>query len=62
MSVLYLKEALEAFEALKQACMSSPVLAFALITPRISYWKQMPQRKDWEQFFHRNKKTDGSTQ
>ena len=55
------EEALGAFEALKQACMNSPVLAL-LITPRISCWKQMPQRRDWAQFFLRNRTMDGFTQ
>ena len=54
--------ALKAFEMLKQACMNSLVLAFALIIPRISCWKQMPRRKVWEQFSLRNRKMDGFTQ
>ena len=45
------EEALEVFEALKQACMNSPVLAFTDYTIG-----------DWEQFFPRNRKTDSSTQ
>ena len=55
------EEALEAFEQLKQACMNSPVLAFADYT-RDFCWKQMPRRKDWEQFSLRNRKMDGFTQ
>ena len=33
------EEAVEAFQALKQACMNSPVLAFALIIPKTFYSK-----------------------
>ena len=55
------KEALKAFEWLKQACMNSLVLAFADYT-KVSCWKQMPRRKDWEQFSLRNRKMDGFTQ
>ena len=55
------EEALEAFEALKQACMNSPVLAFADYT-KDSYLKQMPPSRDWEQFFPRNRKMDSFTQ
>ena len=29
---------------------------------KISWWKQMPLRRDWEPFFPRNRKTDGFTQ
>ena len=41
------EDALGAFQALKQACMSSPILA-SQITLRIFYLKQVLLRKDWE--------------
>ena len=60
------EEALEAIEWLKRACMNSPVLAFADYTKDLdtvlNCWKQMPQRKDWEQSSLRNRKMDGFTQ
>ena len=55
------KEALEALQALKQACMNSPALALPIIL-KIFYLKQMLLRRDWGQFFPRNKKMDSSTQ
>ena len=55
------EEALEAFWALKQACMNSPVLAFANYTKRLFTQKQMLLQKDWGQFFPRNKRMDSST-
>ena len=55
------KEALEAFEALKQACMNSPVLAFANYTKDFLL-ETDASRGDREQFFPRNRKTDGFTQ
>ena len=54
--------ALKAFEMLKQACMNSPVLAFADYTKDFLLETDMPQRKDWEQFSPRNRKMDGFTQ
>ena len=53
------KEALEAFQVLKQACMNSPVLAFADYTK--DFLLEMLSRRDWGQFFPRNKRMDGST-
>ena len=35
--VWLLEDVLRAFDALKQACMSTPILAFALIIPKNSY-------------------------
>ena len=55
------KEALEAFWALKQACMNSPVLAFANYTKDFLL-KTDASLRDWGQFFPRNKRMDGSTQ
>ena len=55
------EKALEVFEWLKQACMDSPVLAFADYTKNFLLETDMPQRKDWEQSSLRNRKMDGST-
>ena len=52
------EDALEAFQALKQACMNSPVLAFTNYTKDFLL-KQMLIKTDWEQFFPRNKQMDG---
>ena len=52
--VLLSGDALEAFQALKQACMSTPILAFADYTRTFSL-KQMPLRRDWEQYSPKNK-------
>ena len=57
--VLLSENALEAFWALKLACMNSPALAFA-ITWRTFYLKLMLLRGDWEQCFPRNKWMSGS--
>ena len=55
------KEALEAFERLKQACMDRPVLAFADYTK--DFLLEMDaSKKDWEQSSLRNRKMDGFTQ
>ena len=54
------EEALEAFQALKQACMNSPVLAFANYTKDfLLEW--MLLRRDLGQYFPRNRRMDGST-
>ena len=55
------EEALEAFGALKQACMDSPVLAFANYTKDFLL-ETDASRGDLEQFFPRNRKMDSSTQ
>ena len=55
------EEALEAFKTLKQACMNSPVLAFTDYTKDFLL-ETDASRKDWEQFFPRNKKMDSFTQ
>ena len=55
------KEALGAFVALKQAHMKSPMLAFVNYTKDF-YLKKMPPRRDWEQFFPKNRETNGFTQ
>ena len=52
--VLLSEEALEAFQALKWACMSSPVLAFANYMKDF-YSKWMLLRRDWEWYSPRNK-------
>ena len=52
--VLLLEDILEAFQALTQAGMSTPVLAFADYTKDF-YWKQMLLRRHWEQYFPQNK-------
>ena len=45
--VLLSEGALEAFQALKQACMRTPILAFTDYS-RDSYSKQMLLKRDWE--------------
>ena len=52
--VLLSEDALEAFQALKQACMNCPVLAFADYTKDF-FPKLMLLGKDWEQCFPRKK-------
>ena len=55
------EEALKAFEALKQACMNSPVLAFTDYTKDFLL-ETDASKEGWEQFFPRNRKMDGFTQ
>ena len=52
--VLLSKGALETFQALKQACMSTPVLAFADYTKDFLL-KTDASKRDWEQYFPKNK-------
>ena len=53
------EDALEAFHALKQACMSSPILAFPDNTK--DFLLEMLLRRDWEQHFPRNKQMGNIT-
>ena len=52
---------LEAFQALKQACMSGPSLP-SQTTLKIFYSKQMLLRKDWEWYFPKNNQMGDTTQ
>ena len=54
------KEALEAFWVLKQACMNSPVIAFADYAKDFLL-KMDTSKEGLAQFFPRNKRVDGST-
>ena len=56
-----LEDTLEAFQALKEACMSAPILTFADYTKDF-YSKQMLLRKDWEWYFPKNKQMGNTTQ
>ena len=56
------EEALEAFKALKQACMNSPVLAFADYTKDFLLENRHLQGGIGEQIFPRNRKMDHFTQ
>ena len=59
--VLLLEDALEAFQALKQACMSTPILAFADYTKDFFTQNTLLQR-DLEQYFPKNKQMGNITQ
>ena len=50
-----LEDALEAFQALKQACMSIPILAFADYAKDFLLKTDLLLRRDWEQYFPKNK-------
>ena len=52
--VSLLEDALEAFQALKQACMSAPILAFADYTKE--FLLETDISRDWEQCFPQNRK------
>ena len=54
--VLLSEDALEAFQALKQACMSTPILAFA------DYTKDFLLETDTSKYFPKNKQTGNITQ
>ena len=57
--VLLLEGALGAFHALKQACMSAPILAFTDYTQE---WKQMLPRRGWKQYFPKSRQMGDTTQ
>ena len=59
--VLLSEDTLEAFQALKQACMSTPILAFTNYT-KYFYSKQILLRRDWEWYFPKNKQVGNITQ
>ena len=59
--VLLPEGTLEAFQAWKQACMSTPVLAFTDYT-KDSYSQQTLLRRDWEWYFPKNKQMGNITQ
>ena len=49
------KDALKAFQSLKQACMSSPILAFADYTKDFLLKTDASMWRDWEQYFPQSK-------
>ena len=55
------EDVLGAFQALKQACMNTPVLAFADYTKDF-YSKQMLLKREWEWYFPKNKPMGNITQ